>query len=124
MLCMSLLLGFILFPGFSQKKLTIVTTMFPQFDFTRAVAGDKADITMLLKPGAESHSYEPTPKDIIDIKNSDLFIYVGGESDSWIDDILKDIDKDFLLETIDRPTFKKYFFENDEACSGCTLWCF
>ena len=93
MLCMSLLLGFILFPGFSQKKLTIVTTMFPQFDFTRAVAGDKADITMLLKPGAESHSYEPTPKDMKKIHKADLFIYTGAENDAWAESILKNLGK-------------------------------
>jgi len=91
LLCMSLLLGFILFPGFSQKKLTIVTTMFPQFDFTRAVAGDKADITMLLKPGAESHSYEPTPKDMKKIHKADLFIYTGAENDAWAESLLKNM---------------------------------
>lgn len=91
LLCMSLLLGFIFFPGFSQKKLTIVTTMFPQFDFTRAVAGDKADITMLLKPGAESHSYEPTPKDMKKIHKADLFIYTGAENDAWAESLLKNM---------------------------------
>ena len=91
LLCMSLLLGLILFPGFSQKKLTIVTTMFPQFDFTRAVAGDKADITMLLKPGAESHSYEPTPKDMKKIHKADLFIYTGAENDAWAESLLKNM---------------------------------
>ena len=49
------------------------------------------NVKMILKPGTEMHHYEPTPKDIINIKNSDLFIYVGGESDEWIDDILKSI---------------------------------
>ena len=89
MLCMSLLLGFILFPGFSQKKVSIVTTMFPQYDFTRAVAGDKADIIMLLKPGAESHSYEPTPRDMKKIHKADLFIYTGAENDVWAESLLK-----------------------------------
>ena len=49
---------------------------------------------MLLKPGAEMHSYEPTPQDIIQIRNADLFIYVGGESDAWVDSILSSM---FLL---------------------------
>lgn len=66
----------------------IVTTIFPPYDFAREIAGDKADISMLLPPGAESHSFEPTPQDIIAIQNCDLFIYVGGESDVWVDDIL------------------------------------
>ena len=78
----------------NENKLTIVTTNFPSYDFARAVVKDNKDVElkMLLKPGAESHDFEPTPQDIIDIKNSDLFIYTGGESDEWISDILDDID--------------------------------
>ena len=80
----------------NENKLTIVTTNFPSYDFARAVVKDNKDVElkMLLKPGAESHDFEPTPQDIIDIKNSDLFIYTGGESDEWIGDILDDIDTD------------------------------
>lgn len=83
--------GAILMLGSSRKhsdKISIVTTYFPAYDFARAVAGDKANIKMLIKPGAELHNYEPSPSDIIDIKNSDLFIYNGGESDEWIEDDL------------------------------------
>ena len=77
-----------------STKYSIVATNFPCYDFARAVTKDVEDISVeiLLKPGSESHDFEPTPQDIIDIKNSDMFIYVGGESDTWIDDILKDID--------------------------------
>lgn len=73
-------------------KLKVVATIFPQYDFVREIAGDKVDLKMLLKPGEESHSYEPTPKDIIDIQNCDLFIYVGGENDAWVEDILDSMD--------------------------------
>lgn len=73
-------------------KLSIVTTIFPQYDFARQIAGDNADITMLLKPGMESHTYEPTPQDIIDIENADIFICVGGESEEWVNDILNSLD--------------------------------
>lgn len=76
----------------SEDKLNIVTTAFPQYDFTRQITGDKANLTLLLPPGSESHTYEPTPKDIIKIEKSDIFIYVGGESDSWIDKILESVD--------------------------------
>lgn len=72
----------------SGKKLNIVATIFPQYDFARQIAGDHAEITMLLKPGAESHSFEPTPQDIKKIQSADLFIYTGGENDVWVDDIL------------------------------------
>jgi len=70
----------------------VVTTIFPPFDFVRAVAGDKVNLKMLLPPGAESHSFEPTPQDIIAIHNSRIFIYVGGESDEWVNRILESVD--------------------------------
>ena len=73
-------------------KINVVATIFPQYDFVRQIAGDKVELTMLLSPGAESHSYEPTPQDIIKIQNCDIFIYVGGESDKWIDEILSSMD--------------------------------
>lgn len=69
-------------------KISVVTTIFPQYDFVRQIAGDSVDLKMLLKPGEETHSYEPTPQDIIAIQNSDIFIYVGGENDAWVEDIL------------------------------------
>ena len=62
----------------AEDKISVVTTIFPQYDFVRQVAGDRVDLKMLLKPGEESHSYEPTPQDIIAIQNCDIFIYVGG----------------------------------------------
>ena len=77
----------------SEKKLSVVCTNFPEYDFARQIAGDKLDVTMLLKPGAESHSYEPTPQDIIKIQNSSLFIYVGGDSDEWVADVLSSMDQ-------------------------------
>lgn len=72
----------------SDGKISVVTTIFPPYDFVREIAGDQADIKMLLKPGEETHSYEPTPQDIIAIQNSDVFIYTGGENDVWVEDIL------------------------------------
>lgn len=69
-------------------KISVVTTIFPPYDFVRQIAGDQADVKMLLKPGEETHSYEPTPQDIIAIQDSDVFIYTGGENDVWVEDIL------------------------------------
>lgn len=74
-------------------KLRVVASNFPCYDFARAVGGKTADVTMLLPPGAESHSYEPTPKDILNIQNCDLFIYVGGDSDAWVNTILESVGK-------------------------------
>jgi zinc transport system substrate-binding protein len=70
-------------------KINVTTTNFPPYDFVRQIAGPRVNLTMLLPPGSESHSFEPSPKDIITIQNSDIFIYAGGESDDWIDRILE-----------------------------------
>lgn len=71
-----------------EKKLHVVTTIFPQYDFVREIGKGYVTPQMLLKPGEETHSYEPTPQDILAIQRSDLFIYVGGENDAWVEDIL------------------------------------
>ena len=70
-------------------KPAVVATAFPQYDFARRIAGDRAEITLLLKPGMEAHSYEPSPKDIIRIAKCDLFLNVGGESETWLDAVLE-----------------------------------
>lgn len=70
-------------------KLSIVTTTFSTYDFTRQIVGDKADITFLLDPGVDAHSYEPSAKDLVTIKNADVFIYIGGEMEQWVDKILE-----------------------------------
>lgn len=74
-----------------SAALKVVCTIFPPYDFARAVAGEDADVTMLLKPGEEVHSYEPTPQDIREIQECNLFIYVGGENDVWVDQILENL---------------------------------
>lgn len=76
----------------AQGKLKVVTTIFAPYDFAKQVAGELAEVHMLLKPGAESHSYEPTPKDMIEIGSCDVFVYVGGENDEWVEDILSSVD--------------------------------
>ncbi|MEA4846983.1 MAG: metal ABC transporter substrate-binding protein [Clostridiaceae bacterium] len=76
----------------SVGRISVVATIFPQYDFVREIAGDNVELTMLLPPGSESHSFEPTPQDIAKIRDCDVFIYVGGESDEWINDILESMD--------------------------------
>ena len=76
-----------------NKPLKIVTTIFPEYDWVREILGDKVDhaeVTMLLDNGVDLHSYQPTADDIIKISDCDLFIYVGGESDGWVEDALKE----------------------------------
>ena len=72
----------------AADDLSIVCTSFPCYDFARAVLGDADDIRLLIKPGSEVHSYEPTPADVLAIAGCDLLVYVGGESDAWVRDIL------------------------------------
>ena len=74
-------------------KLHVVTTIFPAYDWARAVLGDKAadtDLTMLLDNGVDLHSFQPTAADIAKIASCDVFVYVGGESDAWVEDALKE----------------------------------
>ena len=78
-------------------KINVTVTIFPPYDFVRQIAKDKVNLTMLLPLGAESHSYEPSPRDIITIQNSDIFIYVGGESDDWVDRILQSMNTDNMI---------------------------
>ena len=76
----------------ADEKIRIVTTIFPEYDWVREILGDKADsaeITMLLDNGVDLHSYQPTADDIIKLSDCDLFVYVGGESDEWVEDALK-----------------------------------
>ena len=73
-------------------KMSIVTTIFPVYDFARAIAGDQAELTMLVKPATEVHSYDPSPADIIKIQDADVFIYIGGKNDAWVSTILESMD--------------------------------
>ena len=73
-------------------KLKVISTVFPSYDFVRQIAGGRVNLSMLLPPGAESHSYEPAPRDIINIQKCDVFIYTGGDSDAWVDRILGSMD--------------------------------
>lgn len=75
-------------------ELSIVTTVFPAFDFAREIAGERASICLLIPPGSESHSFEPTAQDILRIQNCDLLICNGGESEVWLEDMLEGLDGD------------------------------
>ncbi len=72
-----------------QKKITVVTTLFPLYDFTRAIARDKADVTLLLPPGVEAHAFEPKPGDMVRISSAAIFVYTGKYMEPWAEEILK-----------------------------------
>jgi len=76
----------------TNGKLNVVATIFPLYDFTRAVAKEQANIAMLTLPGSSIHSYEPSPADIKTIQNADIFLYIGGENDAWVERLLSTLD--------------------------------
>ena len=86
-----------------EKRLTVVTTIFPLYDFARAIGGDNIEVKMLIKPGSEVHSYDPLPSDMTAVYNGDLFLYIGGESDKWVDTLLddQDINSLALIDTVE-----------------------
>ena len=88
-----------------NKKLTIVATTFSTYDFSRQIVGDNANVVFLMEPGADGHSFEPTASDLIKIKNADIFIYIGGEMEKWVDKILEsdtiDVNKTTLIKVTD-----------------------
>ncbi|MBP5349635.1 MAG: zinc ABC transporter substrate-binding protein [Clostridia bacterium] len=93
-LCVLVFAGILSGCSINEKsdKIEIVTTIFPEYDWVREILGennDRVNITMLIDSGADLHSYQPTADDIVKVATCDLFIYVGGESDAWVADVLK-----------------------------------
>lgn len=106
------------FSSGKNSELSVVSTIFASYDFAKQIAGENGEVTMLLKPGAEFHSYEPTPKDIITISECDVFIYVGGENDAWVDDILKSMDTTDMTIIRMLDLVNKYTEETVEGMEG------
>ncbi len=80
-----------------SDKIRIITTIFPLYDFAKQVGKDKIEVSMLLPPGAEAHSFEPTPQDIVKINESSIFIYISEYMEPWASKILKTIKKDIII---------------------------
>lgn len=77
----------------NNQGLTVITTLFPTYDFARSIAGGKADISLLITPGKESHSFEPSTGDVIRISESDIFIYTGENMEPWAQKVLSGLDR-------------------------------
>ena len=75
-------------PTEKKGKVQVVCTLFPYYDFARAIGGEDAEVTLLVAAGKEAHSFEPTPLDVIKLSKADVFLYNGGESEEWVGDIL------------------------------------
>lgn len=86
-----------------SEKVTVVTTVFPLYDFARAIGGEYIDVKMLIRPGSEVHSYDPLPSDMMAVHDCDLFLYIGGESDAWVDNLIDgtDINHLALIDTVE-----------------------
>ena len=76
----------------NKNKLKVVTTIFPEYDMARAIAKDKIDLELLIKPGVDVHSFSPTPQDIKTVESSNVFIYGGTDHDTWVETLTKSID--------------------------------
>ena len=104
-------------------KLNIVTTIFPEYDWVRNIAGDNIgniDLTLLCDNGVDMHSFQPTASDIVKISSCDVFVYVGGESDEWVEDVLKEaVNKEMqvvkLMDVIGESAVEEEIVEGMQA---------
>ena len=101
LLCLALLLTLAACgtPAADRDRLQVVATLFPQYDFARNIALERADVELLLDFGADAHSYDPTPADIITIAKADLFIYTGGDMELWAEKLLASADIQKAIES-------------------------
>lgn len=76
-----------------SEKVTVVTTLFPMYDFAKNIGQDKVEVTFLLPPGVEAHAYEPKPSDIVKINEADIFVYTGEFMEPWAHDIIEGASK-------------------------------
>ena len=98
-----------------NKKIRIVTTLFPTYDFSKEIGKDKVEVKLLLPPGIEAHSYEPTPKDIAEINNADIFIYTGDLMEPWVKKLLSSLNNKNLkiVDVSKNIELKEFDFEDE-----------
>jgi zinc transport system substrate-binding protein len=87
-LFIGLLIGLTFTANKQNNKIKVVTTLFPLYDIAKSIGNDKAEVTLLLPPGVEAHSFEPSPSDIVKINESDIFVYAGEFMEPWVADII------------------------------------
>lgn len=100
-----------------DDKIEVIATLFPQYDFVKQIGGEKVSVTLLLPPGAESHTYEPTPQDMVNINNSDLFVFTGEEMEPWADNLISGMKNDIrvldLSKTVDLINTEEFEDEHE-----------
>ena len=120
LLCLTLVFGLAACGGDVKEneksdKLKIVCTLFPQYDFVRRIVGDKAEVTLLLTPGTDSHSYDPSPVDMVKINESDLFIYTGKVMESWAAEVVSSLNESVVVLSLSESV---EFKENTDGLSS------
>jgi len=109
-----------------DEKPLVIATLFPQYDFVKQIAGDKVEVILLLPPGVEPHSYEPTPRDIVDIQKADMFVYTGEIMEPWAERIIDAakgqplliVDTSIGIELIDEDEDHHHHHEHDDHLAG------
>jgi zinc transport system substrate-binding protein len=88
-----------------MKKLKVITTLFPVYDMAKNIGVDKAEVSLLLPPGVEAHSFEPKPSDIVKINEADVFVYTGKFMEPWAEDVIKGaLNKNLIVVDASRGT--------------------
>src|SRR5271157_5283737 len=100
-----------------HNRLTVVASLFPLYDFAKNIGGDRADVSLLLPPGVEPHSFEPTPDDIIRLGKANIFIYTNNYMEPWINDILKGVNNPGLV-IVNSSKYIKLLKEDDDEHHG------
>ena len=100
----------------SNEKIKVVATLFPQYDFVRQIGKEKVDVKLLLPPGVETHTYDPSPKDIIGINESELFVYTGNYMEPWVENIVLNIsDRVKVLDVSKGVEYSKEEHNHDDS---------
>lgn len=102
----------------TNGKIAVVTSLFPEYDFVKQIGKERVNVQILLPPGAESHTYEPTPKDIVNINEADMFVFTSDIMEPWADKIANSIDSDTKIvqaaKNIDLIEIEHHHDEEDE----------
>lgn len=110
----------------ANSKISVVCTLFPQYDFVREIAGDKAEITLLLTPGTDSHSYDPSPADMVKINGCDLFVYTGETMEAWAGNIVSTLGDSVevlnLSELVELKTHDSHIDESHDHSVDPHIW--
>ena len=123
----AIILGFYLLINYSRNrkpksgKLTIITTLFPLYDFAKNIGGDKIDVTLLLPPGVEAHTFEPKPEDVMKINQADVFVYTGKFMEPWAESLIKGATSNSTV-VVDASTGITLTKEGDQGTVDPHIW--